>query len=87
MNVFAIASALASTSTLLKYVAFFYGNVIANSQKQGLVCIGLRIENWCGTIILGRNFHLLLGVGCTQELPLEMESLGTLGCLPLFFSK
>jgi hypothetical protein len=31
VNVSAITSALASTSTLLKYVAFFYGNVIANS--------------------------------------------------------
>jgi hypothetical protein len=45
MNVFAIANALASTSTLLKYVSFFYWNVIASSWKQGLVCIGLKIEN------------------------------------------
>jgi hypothetical protein len=50
VNVSVIASALASTSTRLKYVAFFYGNVIASNRKQGLVCTGLRIENWCALL-------------------------------------
>jgi hypothetical protein len=30
MNVFVVANALASTSILLKYVSFFYGNVLAS---------------------------------------------------------
>ncbi len=78
MNVSTMANAFASTSTLLKSIKFCCGFVVDRFVVDWEPKSGVAILVWV------RIFGFSLRACCTQELFLEMESLVTLGCLPLF---
>ncbi len=78
MNISIVANAFASTLALLKFVKFRCGFVVEKFAIDWEPKSGVVVLVWVGI------FGFSLGACCTQELFLEMGSLVTHDCLPLF---